>query len=113
LWTPLGFFGQSFHELGRCRSELHTSRGRKRKLRIFGPSLGLDTPLTMPLKNSRFPCRSRTRYPQLLKAVINVVEAYEQALDDPRDLTEETTAQIGFCTHRGLDEQASSIRPPP
>ena len=34
-----------------------------------------------------------------------------QTLNDPRDLTEETTAQTGFYTHRGLDGQASSIRP--
>jgi hypothetical protein len=41
----------TIHELRRCRSELHTSRGRMRKLRIFEPSRGFDTPLTMPLKN--------------------------------------------------------------
>ena len=46
-----------------------------------------------------------------LKAALNVVVADEQTLDDPRDLTEQTTAQTGFYTHRGLDEQASSIRP--
>jgi hypothetical protein len=32
-------------------------------------------------------------------------------LDDPKDLTEERTVQTGFYTHRGLDDQASSIRP--
>src|SRR5215203_2084773 len=40
-------------------SELHTIRGRKRKLRIFEPSRGLDTPLTRSLKNPRFLCRPR------------------------------------------------------
>jgi hypothetical protein len=49
----------SFHELRRRRSELHTIRGRKRKLRIFEPSRGLDTPLTSSLKNPRFLCRPR------------------------------------------------------
>jgi hypothetical protein len=42
----------------RCRSELHTTRGRKRKVRIFEPSRGFDTPLSMPLKIFRFLCRS-------------------------------------------------------
>jgi hypothetical protein len=48
---------------------------------------------------------------ELLKAALNVFAAEVQTLDGPRDLTEETTAQTGFYTHRGLDEQASSIRP--
>ena len=43
-----------FHVLRRCRSEQHTSRGRKRKIRIFEPSRGSDTPQTRPLKNFRF-----------------------------------------------------------
>jgi hypothetical protein len=43
-----------FHALRRCRSEQHTSRGRKRKIRIFEPSRGSDTPQTRPLKNFRF-----------------------------------------------------------
>jgi hypothetical protein len=72
---------------------------------------GIDTPLIMPLNNPRFLCRSRPRHPQLLKAALNVFVAEGQTLDDPRDLTEETTAQSGFYTHPGLDEQASSIRP--
>src|SRR5215217_4855827 len=38
---------------------LHTTRGRKRKLRIFEPSQGFDTPLTRSLKNPRFLCRPR------------------------------------------------------
>jgi hypothetical protein len=105
-------FGENrFHELRRCRSELYTSQGRKRKVRIFEPSQGSDTPLTRPLNNPQFLCRSRPRFPQLLKATLNVFVAEGQTLDDPRDLTEQTTAQIGFYTHRGLDEQASSIRP--
>jgi hypothetical protein len=43
----------------------------------------------MPLKNPRFLCRSRPRYPQLLKAALNVFAAEGQTLDDPRDLTGE------------------------
>jgi hypothetical protein len=70
-----------------------------------------DTTLSMPLKNLQFLCRSRLRFPQLLKAALNVFVAEGQTLDDLRDLTEETTAQTGFYTHRGLDEHASSIRP--
>jgi hypothetical protein len=85
-----------FHELRRCRSELHTSRGRKRKVRIFEPCRGFDTPLSMPLKNARFLCRTRPRHPQLLKAALNVFVAEGQTLDDPRDLTEQTTAQTAF-----------------
>jgi hypothetical protein len=34
----------TFNELRRCRSELHTGRDRKRKLRIFEPSQAFDTP---------------------------------------------------------------------
>jgi hypothetical protein len=64
----------------------------------------------MPLKNTRFLCRSHSRFPQLLKADLNVFVAEGQILDDPRDLTEETTAQTGFYTHRSLDDQDSSIR---
>jgi hypothetical protein len=47
----------------------------------------------------------------LLKAALNVFVAEGQTLDDPRDLTEQTTAQIGLYAHRSLDDQASSIRP--
>ena len=58
--TFLSNFGEfTIHEPRRCRSELHTSRDRKRKLRIFEPSQAFDTPLTMPLKNPRFLCRTR------------------------------------------------------
>jgi hypothetical protein len=49
--------------------------------------------------------------PELLKGALNALVAEGQTLDDPRDLTEQTTAQTGFYTHRGLDEQASYIRP--
>src|SRR5215208_6943939 len=44
-------------------------------------------------------------------SVLNVVVADERTLDYPRDLTGAKTAQSGFYTHRGLGEQASSIRP--
>jgi hypothetical protein len=40
----------TFHELRRCRSELHISQGRRRKVRIFEPPQGLDTPLTTHLE---------------------------------------------------------------
>jgi hypothetical protein len=90
---------------------VHTSQGRKRKYRIFEPSRAFDTPLTSLLKNRRFLCRSRPRSPKLLKAALNDFVAEGPPLDDPRDLTEETAAQIDFYTHRGLDNQGSSIRP--
>jgi hypothetical protein len=80
-------------------------------VRNFGPSRGFDTPLTIPLKNPRFLCRSRPRFPQLLKAALNVFVAEVQTLDDPEDLTGETFAQTGFYTHRGLDDRTSSDRP--
>ena len=64
----------------------------------------------MPLNNPLIPLPSPLCNPKLLKAALNVFEAEGQTLEDPRDLTEETTAQTGFYTHRGLDEQASSIR---
>jgi hypothetical protein len=60
---------------------MHTSRGRKRDIRIFEPLRGFDTPLSRPLKNSRFPCRSCTRYPQLLKAALHTFVADERVLD--------------------------------
>src|SRR5918999_3069956 len=105
------FVGLTFlHELQRSRNELHTTRGRKRKLRIFEPSPRFHTPLNRPLKKPRLLCRSLPRYPQLLKAAFNALVADERTVDDPRDLTSETTAQTGFYTHRGLDEQASSMR---
>jgi hypothetical protein len=63
------------------RSELHTSRGRKRKVRMFEPSQAFDTPLTMALKDSRFLCRSRPRYPQFLKAALNGLVAHERTVD--------------------------------
>ena len=105
------FAACTFHELRRCRSELHTTRDRKRNVRILEPPRGSDTPLTRPLKILKFLCRSRPRYPQRLKAAFNALVADERTVDGPEDLTEETTAQTGFYTHRGLDEQASSIRP--
>jgi hypothetical protein len=37
----------------------------------------------MPLKNPRFLCRSRPRYPQLLKAAFNALVADERTVDDP------------------------------
>jgi hypothetical protein len=77
------------------------------------PSLGFDTPMKMPPKIPPFPYRSLPKFPRLLKAALNVFLAEMRTPDDPEGLTEQTTAQTGFSTHRGLDEQASSIRPPP
>ena len=59
----LFFAALTFHEFRRSSGELHTSRGRRRKVRIFEPSRRFDTPLTRPLKNPRFLCRSRPRHP--------------------------------------------------
>jgi hypothetical protein len=53
----------NFRKHRKCRNELKTSRDRKRKLSIFEPSRGFDTPLSMALKYPRFLCRSRSRYP--------------------------------------------------
>src|SRR5215211_1305271 len=44
-----------FPELLRCSSELHRSRGPKKKVRVFETSLGRDTPLTMALNNPLIP----------------------------------------------------------
>jgi hypothetical protein len=49
------FAERRFHELGRIRSELHTSRVRKRKVRIFEPSRAYHTPLSIALKNPLIP----------------------------------------------------------
>jgi hypothetical protein len=87
----------TFHKLRRCRSELCTPVGvRKRKNRISEPSRAFDTPLSMPLNNPRFLCRSRPRFPQLLKAASNVFVDEGQTLDAPRGPTEKTTAQTAF-----------------
>ena len=61
----------------------------------------------MPLNNPRFLCRSRSRSPQLLNALV----ADYRAVDGPEDLACKTTAQTGFYTRRGLDGRPSSIRP--
>ncbi len=63
--------------------EPHTSRDRKSKVRIFGPSQAFDTPLSMPLNNPRFLCRSRPSYPQLLKATLNTLVTDERPVDGP------------------------------
>jgi hypothetical protein len=62
---PKGEVVCRFHllDLLRCRSELHTSRGRKRKVRIFEPSRGSEKPPRMALNNARFLCRSLPRNP--------------------------------------------------
>jgi hypothetical protein len=71
----------------------------------------LDPPLSMPPNNPRFLCRSRPRFPRLLKAALNALVAEGQTLDDPRDLTEEITAQTGFYAHRGLAGRTSRKDP--
>jgi hypothetical protein len=96
--TFLANFGKfTIHEPRRCRSELHTSRDRKRKLRIFEASRSVDTPLR--------PCRRRItdssagpkpHVAESFKAASNVFVAEEQTLDDPRDLTDKATAQTAF-----------------
>jgi hypothetical protein len=42
---------------------------------------------------------------------LNALVDDERTLYDPEGLAHKTTAQTGFYTHRGLDEQASFIRP--
>ena len=69
----------------------------------MGPRQGLDTPLPIPRKETRFLCRPPTPYaPELFKAALKVVVAAERALDDPEDLTTETVAQISLYAYRGL-----------
>jgi hypothetical protein len=49
---------------------------------------------------------------ELFKAALKIVVAAERTLDGLGDLALRTTVYyIGLYTHRGLDEQASSIRP--
>ena len=87
----------TFHEPRRCKNEPHTSRGRQRKLRISEPSQAFDTPLIMPLNNPLIPLPIPSPdVPEPFKAALNVFVAEGQTLDDPRDLTEQTTAQTGF-----------------
>ncbi len=83
---------------------MYTSRGPKRKVRIFEPSQAFDTSLSIPLNNPRFLCRSRPRSPWLLKGASNVVVVVIRALDDPEDLTHKPTAQMGLYAHRGQDK---------
>ena len=60
---------------------------------IYGASQGLDTPLPIPRKETRFLCRPPIPYaPELFKAALKVVVAAERALDGPEDLAHETTA---------------------
>jgi hypothetical protein len=65
----------------------------------------------MSLKNPRFLCRSRPRFPRLLKAALNTLVAEGRALDGPRDLIEQTTAQTGFYRHRDLEGADPSNKP--
>jgi hypothetical protein len=64
----------------------------------------------MPLKNPSFLYQSRPWFLRLLKAASNDFVAERRTLDDPGNLTEVTTAQTGFYTHRGLDGAASTIK---
>ena len=50
---------------------------------------------------------------EFLKASLNAVVAEERALDYPEDLTDETTAQMGFYTHPCQGNRTSGNRPPP
>jgi hypothetical protein len=90
---------------------VHTNRGRRRNVRIFEPSRGSDTRLSMPLRIPSFLYRSRPWFPRLLKAALNDFVAEERALDCPEDLTAETTVQSGFYTRRALEGRTSSDRP--
>jgi hypothetical protein len=80
----------------------------------FGPSQGSARPLIMPLNTPWFLCRSRRRYPQVLQATLYGFVAERHTLDDPRDLTGETTAQTGLYAHLGQDtaEPLVTDRPP-
>jgi hypothetical protein len=49
--------------------------------------------------------------PGLPKGALNAFQADKRLVESPEDLTDKTTAQTGFYTHRGLEEQASAIRP--
>jgi hypothetical protein len=49
--------------------------------------------------------------PGLPKGALNAFQADNRLVESPEDLTDKTTAQTSSYTHRGLDEQASSIRP--
>jgi hypothetical protein len=72
---------------------------------IYGASQGLDTPLPIPRKATRFLCQPPTPYaPELFKVALKVVVAAERALDDPEDLTTETVAQISLHAYRGQDK---------
>jgi hypothetical protein len=65
----------------------------------------------MPQNNPLIPLPIPLCNPKLLKAALNVFVAEQQVLDDPRDLTDQTTAQTGFYTHRVQAGRTSSIRP--
>ena len=70
---------------------------------IYGASQGLDTPLPIPRKETRFLYRPPSHdAPELFKAALKVVVAAERALDDPEDRTTVTVAQISLYAHRGL-----------
>jgi hypothetical protein len=62
---------------------VHTTRDRKRKVRIFEPSRAPNTPLTMPLKNAPFLCRPSPEVSKLLKATLNAFVAAERTVDGP------------------------------
>jgi hypothetical protein len=77
------------------------------KNRILEPLRGFDTPLTIPLKTP--PHSSADPAPgdsKLLKIALNALVADERTLDDPRDLTDETTAHTGFYVHRAQADRA-------
>jgi hypothetical protein len=65
--------------------EPHTSRDRKRNVRIFEPSRAFDTPLSMPLKKPQFLCRTRPRFTKLFKAAFNALVADERTVDGPEN----------------------------
>jgi hypothetical protein len=70
---------------------VHTTRGRKRKVRTFEPSQAFDTPPDHAAEGSPVPLPIPPRYPWLLKGALNALVADERTVDGPEDLTTEAT----------------------
>jgi hypothetical protein len=68
----------------------------------------------MAPKKPLFLCRSRSRYPQLLKAASNVFVAEGQTLDGPEDLTGLTgkTTFKSACTHTDVRQVLPLVTDP-
>src|SRR5215210_4080758 len=70
----------SFGDVGASCTPVGSERGR---LGSSSPREAFDTPLTMPLKNPWFLCRSRPRHPQLLKGALNALAADQRTVNSP------------------------------